>query len=154
MPIRVATDADVPELATINHEVQALHRRAQPEKYRDATVLEIAARFRELLADPDIVILVSATTRVAGYAVVKRVDSPGHVFALPRVTAVVDQLGVLASARRGGHGRALMAAAEAQARTWQAAALTLDVQAFNADAIAFYQALGYAILTYRLTKSP
>jgi ribosomal protein S18 acetylase RimI-like enzyme len=153
--IRRATFADLDRLAELNHEVQALHREAMPERYADPPLGEIQERFREAFAVSELVILVSELGRdVVGYAMVKRVESPGHTFALPRVTAHVEQLGVAARARRGGHGRALMAAVEAQARAWEAVAVTLDVQAFNAEAIAFYQALGYDIPTLRMSKRP
>jgi diamine N-acetyltransferase len=152
--IRVAQPADVEVLAAINHEVQELHRAAIPDRYRDASLAEIAAHLHERLADPDSAVHVAEQdAAVVGYVILRRVDFAGHVFALPRRTANVDQLAVAARAHRSGHGRALMAAAEAQARTWGAVALTLDVQAFNAEAIAFYDALGYRPLSNRVGKS-
>jgi ribosomal protein S18 acetylase RimI-like enzyme len=45
-----------------------------------------------------------------------------------------------------------MAAVEAQAGAWGAASITLDVQPFNADAIRFYQAIGYEVATYRMGR--
>jgi ribosomal protein S18 acetylase RimI-like enzyme len=153
--IRRATIADLPRLAELTAEVQALHRAAMPEKYTDPTVGEIEERLREAFATPDLVLLVTEVgSDVVGYAMVKRIEQPRHTFALPRVTAHVDQLGVAERARRGGHGRALMAAVEAQARAWDAVAVTLDVQAFNTEAIAFYGALGYDIPTLRMSKAP
>jgi ribosomal protein S18 acetylase RimI-like enzyme len=153
--IRRATFADVRRLAELSCEVQAVHRAAMPERYAAPTVAEIEERFREAFAVADLVILVTEVgSDVVGYAMVKRIESPGHTFALARVTAHVEQLGVAERARRGGHGRALMAAVEAQARAWDAVAVTLDVQSFNEGAIAFYQALGYDIPTLRMSKRP
>lgn len=77
-----------------------------------------------------------------------RPAGPDDVAAL----AHVDQLGVAARARRGGVGRALMAAVEEQAHAWGAVVVTLDVQAFNPEAIAFYEALGYDIATLRMSR--
>jgi ribosomal protein S18 acetylase RimI-like enzyme len=151
--IRRAGPGDVAALAAINHEVQALHRAARPDRYADPSVEAIAAAVRTQLAAPDAVVLVADRDGdVVGYAVVTRVDRPGHTYALPRRTAHVDQLGVAGRARRGGVGRALMAAVEAQARAWGAAAVTLDVQAFNPEAIAFYAALGYDTATLRMSR--
>ena len=87
-----------------------------------------------------------------GFAVVRREASRGSVLAQPRTRAVVDGLGVAAAARRRGAGRALMAAAEELARGWGANAVDLDVQGFNADAEAFYRALGYEVATRRMSK--
>jgi ribosomal protein S18 acetylase RimI-like enzyme len=151
--IRAATLDDVPALVELNHEVQAIHLAAMPEKYTDPPRDEIELQVREAFAVPALVILVAESAgEVVGYAMVKRVDAAGHTYARPRLTAHVDQLGVAARARRDGHGRALMAAVEAQARTWGAAAVTLDVQTFNAEAVAFYAALGYETPTVRMSK--
>ena len=152
--IRSAGPDDVAAIAVINHEVQALHRAAQPDRYADPTLDAIAAAIRTQLAAPDLIVLVAdrAGDGIVGYVVVQRVDRAGHTFAMPRLTAHVDQLGVAAAARRGGIGRALMDAVEVQAQTWGAAAVTLDVQSFNPEAIAFYQALGYTVATQRMTR--
>jgi len=151
--VRPAGPDDVAAIAAINHEVQALHRAAQPDRYADPSLDAIAAAVRTQLAAPELVVLVAERDGdVIGYVVCQRVDRPGHTYALPRLTAHVDQLGVAARARRGGVGRALMAAVEAQAQAWGAAAVTLDVQSFNPEAIAFYQALGYATATHRMSR--
>jgi ribosomal protein S18 acetylase RimI-like enzyme len=151
--IRAARLEDLDGLVEVNGQVQALHLAARPDRYRDATPDEIAARFRELLADPERAVLVADDGgAVAGYAVVRRVDNPGNTFVLPRVTAHVDDLGVREDARRAGHGRALMAAVEAHARAWGAAGVTLEVQAFNQGAVAFYEEAGYAFASHRMSK--
>jgi ribosomal protein S18 acetylase RimI-like enzyme len=106
-----------------------------------------------LLAARDVVVLVAVDGDVVvGYAVVRRIDRAPHTYAQPRVAAYVDQLAVAAAARRSGHGRALMAAAEDHAHAWGASEVTLDVQTFNDSAIAFYRALGYDVMTHKLAK--
>lgn len=151
--IRAARLEDLEGLVEVSWQVQQQHRTANPARYRDTPREEIAARCCELLADDDQTILVAEVDGdVRGYAVVRRVDSPGNTYALPRVSAHVDALGVRDDARRAGVGRALMAAVEAQSRSWGADGVTLDVQAFNADAATFYEALGYAVTTYRMSK--
>jgi diamine N-acetyltransferase len=151
--IRRATLEDLEGLVEVGRQVQQLHRRARPERYRDASRDEIARHLRALLEEPRCVVLVADVAgAVVGYAVVRRVDDPGHVHALPRVAAHVDDLGVREDARRAGHGRALVAAAEDQGRAWGAGGVSLDVQAFNRDAVAFYEALGYAFSSHRMVK--
>jgi ribosomal protein S18 acetylase RimI-like enzyme len=143
--IRVARSDDVAALAQLNLEVQRLHLAAMPQRYRDPTAAEVEAHLRELLADADIAILVAEDAgALVGFAVVRRVEIEAHVFARARRAASVDAL---------GHGRALMAAAESQARAWGATALVLDVQAFNAEAADFYRALGYAPATVRMSRT-
>lgn len=131
--IRAAREDDVTALAELNLEVQHLHVAAMPERYREPSRDEVEQHVRELLANRDLAIVVSELDGVpVGYAVVRRIDAPGHTYARPRLTAHVDQIGVRADLHRGGHGRALMSAFAEQARRWGAVAITLDVQTFNA----------------------
>ena len=151
--IRPARPIDIPSLVEINDQVHQLHRAAVPGRYLDPSRDQVDAWFRDRLGDPDLAIWVADRDGVAvGYVSVRRSVGVAHVFAPARVTAYVDQLGVRADARRGGHGRALMAAAETQAGSWGAAAVTFDVQAFNGDARRFYEALGYAVTGYRMGR--
>jgi ribosomal protein S18 acetylase RimI-like enzyme len=153
MRVRPAGPDDVPALARLHAEVQALHRAALPQHYLDPSLAELEGWMRRLLADPAVVLLLAEEQAEAlGFAVVRREASPGHVFSPPRLRALVDGLGVAASARRRGVGRALMATAEELARTWGAAAVVLDVQGFNTQAEAFYRALGYEVAKRRMSK--
>jgi ribosomal protein S18 acetylase RimI-like enzyme len=151
--IRAAALEDLADLVEVNWQVQQMHLAARPAVYRDSSRDEIADRFRELLADAGQAILIDEVEGdLRGFVVIRRVDNPGNTYALPRVTAHVDMVGVRDDARRAGHGRALMAAAEAQARAWGADAVSLEVQWFNDDAVKFYQALGYAITSCRMAR--
>ncbi len=152
MRVRAAGSDDVGALARLNAEVQELHRAARPDRYRDASLADIEDRMRALLAEPDVTVLVAEDGEAIGFAVVRRQDRPGNTFALPRLSAVVEALGVTAGAQRRGAGRALMAAAEELARSWGAASVVLDVQSFNRGAQEFYVALGYAPSTVRMSK--
>ncbi len=153
MRVRAAGPCDVAALARLNAEVQALHRAARPDDYRDTPVAELEDWLRRLLADPAVVLLLAESGGDAlGFAVVRREASPATPFAPPRLRAIVDAIGVTATARRRGAGRALMAGAEELARTWSAAAVVLDVQGFNTDAERFYRALGYRPTKTRMSK--
>jgi ribosomal protein S18 acetylase RimI-like enzyme len=153
MNVRAAGLVDLPALARLNTEVQDMHRAAMPDKYRVTEAAEVEGWFRRVLEDGGHAVFVAEEGGLAvGFVIVERSDEPGHVFALPRRLATVGQLGVTAGARRRGVGRALMAAAEAQARAWGATAVMLSVVAFNADADRFYRALGYAPSVTRMTK--
>ena len=152
--IRRATGDDVAALARLNAEVQELHRAAMPDRYRDPPIGEIEDWMRLLLGDPDVVLLIAEQEEggALGFAVVRRESSPGNTFALPRLRAMVEGIGVSATARRRGAGRALMAAAEELARSWGAASVVLDVQTFNSGAEDFYRALGYRAMTTRMSR--
>ena len=140
-------------MARLNAEVQELHRAAMPERYADPPPGEIEDWMRRLLADPDVVLLIAEDDDgPLGFAVVRRESSPGNTFALPRLRALVEGIGVAATARRRGAGRALMAGAEELARAWGAASIVLDVQSFNSGAESFYRSLGYRAATLRMSK--
>ncbi len=57
----------------------------------------------------------------------------------------VYHLAVAADARRKGYGRAMMAVAEARLRELGCPKLNLQVHRFNAEVVAFYEALGYTV---------
>jgi ribosomal protein S18 acetylase RimI-like enzyme len=57
----------------------------------------------------------------------------------------VYHLAVAADVRRNGYGRALMAAAETRLRALGCPKLNLQVHRFNAEVVAFYEALGYTV---------
>jgi ribosomal protein S18 acetylase RimI-like enzyme len=151
--VRPARADDLSALARLNAEVQALHRAAMPHRYRDPSLDEIEDWVRQLLSDGDVSVLVAEGDGAAiGFAVVRRSQTAGNTFALPRLAVMVDAIGVAADARRRGAGRALMAAAEELARSWGSATLSLDVQGFNREAEQFYRALGYHTATTRMAK--
>ena len=153
MRVRAGGPGDVAALARLNAEVQELHRAAMPDRYRDPPIGEIEDWMRRLLADPDVVLLIAEEDAGAiGFAVVRRDASPGNTFALPRLRAMIEGIGVTATAHRRGAGRALMDAAEELARSWGAASVVLDVQSFNSGAESFYRALGYRAVTTRMSK--
>ncbi len=154
MRVRPAGPDDVPALARLNAEVQALHRAALPDQYLDPSLAELEGWIRRLLADPAVALLLAEEqSEGLGFAVVRREAAPGTIYTPPRLRALVDALGVAATSRRRGVGRALMTAAEAQARAWGAAAVVLDVQGFNAEAERFYRALGYLPSKLRMSRT-
>jgi GNAT superfamily N-acetyltransferase len=153
MRIRSAGVDDIADLTRLNLEVHAIHLAAMPGVYRPTSAAEVGEWFCGRLADAATVVLVADDSGGAvGYAMVRRIEWAGHIFALPRTMAEVDQIGVAASARRRGVGRALMAAAEEQARGWGVPTLVLSVVGFNEDALRFYRALGYDTMLTRLTR--
>jgi ribosomal protein S18 acetylase RimI-like enzyme len=57
----------------------------------------------------------------------------------------VYHVAVAADARRGGYGRAMMAAAEERLRALGCPKLNLQINRSNAEVVAFYEALGYVV---------
>jgi shikimate dehydrogenase len=152
MEIRAASASDLAALEALFDEVDALHRDRLPDRYRAP---DGPARSRDHLAaivdsnDRDFLVAETAGD-VLGVVQVELRDAPAIPIYVPRRIALVDVLVVAARARRRGVGRALMTAATAWSRERGARELELTVYAINEEAIAFYRALGYDVLSYRL----
>lgn len=95
--------------------------------------------FARLLALPTTFGLVAAAPAPAGFALVQVAADEAELLAI----------GVAATRRREGIGRALLAAACAHAKAAGAAALFLDVRADNNAAHALYERAGFAVVGRR-----
>jgi ribosomal protein S18 acetylase RimI-like enzyme len=152
--IRTATAEDYDELCGLVDQVDRLHREHVPEVFRkpDGPVRE-RAYLDGLLADESAAIFLAVVDgRAAGALVALLRDAAPIPILVPRRVAVVDNLVVDESLRGMGVGRALMVQAEAWAVQHGASALELSVHEFNRHAIDFYESLGYATTTRRMSK--
>lgn len=153
MKLRVATAEDATSLAALNHHVHDLHVEAEPAVYRPTQDDEVAARLREVIADPDAQIIVAEVdgTQV-GYLVWHVIATPTTPYTHARRVAHVDALAVAPTHRRQGVGRTLMEGAASAAAQRGCSDLQLDVRAHNAGAQQFYARLGYGVAQTRMTK--
>lgn len=69
-------------------------------------------------------------------------------------SAMIEELVVSETARRRGHGSALMDRAWAWAREGGAERVTLRVYAANTAAVRLYEELGYRVLVHTMLKEP
>ncbi len=143
MDIRRALPGDAALLAALNRHVHDLHVTIEPQVYRATAQDEVAAWFRARLGSGEVALVAQEGDEPLGYVLARLVDGPGHLFKHPQRFLLVHQLAVAEGARRGGVGRALMAAIEAHAVASGVGSIELDVRAANAEALAFYAALGY-----------
>jgi len=153
--IRAAEAVDYASVCAVIDEVDALHRHALPHIFRSAGVsVRDRADFLRWIADEDSGLFVAeAEGEVIGFVHVVMREAPQYPIFVPRRYAVVDSLAVNASWRAHGVGRALMAQAEVWALGNGASAIELHVWEFNRDAIAFYERLGYGVVSRRMGKS-
>jgi ribosomal protein S18 acetylase RimI-like enzyme len=87
-----------------------------------------------------------------GAVLVRVYDTPADPTMVPRRRAHVEALVVDRPHRRAGIGTALMGAAAAWALERGAVEVVLTVWAGNVGAEAFYQQLGYAVVSRALSK--
>jgi ribosomal protein S18 acetylase RimI-like enzyme len=108
--------------------------------------------------DPYITTLVAegeaamGTAPLRGAVLVRIYDTPADPTMVPRRRAHVEALVVDRLHRRAGIGTALMSAAAAWARERGATELVLTVWAGNLAAEAFYERLGYGVVSRALAK--
>jgi len=101
--------------------------RPQNNPYRDIA--------RKLAEQPDLLLVAAEQASLVGSVMA---GYEGH-------RGWVNYLGVDPSRRRNGLGRALMVAAESALSARGCPKINLQVRAGNAEALAFYRSLGYAI---------
>lgn len=152
--IRVATLEDAALLAELNRPVQDLHVRHEGHLYLPTNPLDVEIFYHEVLARGEMKALVAEDEQGAwGLLLYKLVERPASPFRRAIRQLYVDQLSVRPEARRRGVGRALMEVVHAEAEALGGLDVELDVRAFNAEAIGFYEALGYQPVGLRMSRS-
>lgn len=157
MRIRVAEASDCSALARLNAEVQRLHAEAEPYIYQqpdDRFEAIVAARFCELVLNPDWTILVAEIgDQVAGYASLQVLRRGETAFHKAGTVLHIDNLGVQADYRKRGVGSALLERTLVLASSLLADWVTLHVRAANENARAFYARHGFQIMGYHMASS-
>ena len=151
---RLLPGDDTATVARLSAEVQALHAAAEPHRYKKPGrkfITETARWFASLLPDIDrFVLLGTVAGEPVAYASAALIYYAGDVYRPESSTLYIDQFGVTAKQRGHGYGRALLDVLVEIGRYNDAQAITLDVQAFNSDAIGFYQHYGFRERRYRM----
>lgn len=152
--IRAARRDDYEGLCAVMRELDVFHANALPHFFHP---IEEPARslqwFIDMLENPEALLLVAEhdgmIVGVLSGLVRQNPDLPMFV---PRRWLVVDNVAVLNAFRRMGIGRALMQQAHTWAQEQRLAEVELSVWEFNAEAITFYEELGYTMIVRRLWK--
>jgi ribosomal protein S18 acetylase RimI-like enzyme len=95
----------------------------------------------------------TAVMALNGYVCLEFIRGLGHTFTRARDWLYVHQLGVHPLHRRRGVGRALMSQVDTLAQEVGVSEVGLDTWSFNADAIRFFEALGFTAYNVRLWKT-
>ena len=143
--IRRARITDAEAIASLSAEVHSQHAQALPQLFKPpAPDTFPPTAVRELLDEPDRLVLVACVdSTVVGYAsaqIQQRAETP---FRYAGAALYLQWMGVRATSRRQGVGRALMDNLREDAARRGIPAMLLDVWAFNTEALAFYKAVGF-----------
>lgn len=155
MPVtlRSAHPREHEALCALFQELDELHHRVRPDIFRPPTSASRPQAFLEAtIAGPQSTILVAADAQdqLLGLATLFVHTVAATIVRDARCFVELDNLVVAAQARRHGVGRLLVQGAIDWTRGKGIPALDLSVWAFNAQARAFYKALGFETATERL----
>lgn len=146
--LRRGRNEDWPGVAALLREIDELHAALAPSFFRSAPRAEL--EWRRLLADAHaagFVVPGPGPEPVVGVVMVRVYDTPAEPSMQPRRRGHVETLVVGARSRRRGIGRRLLAAASEWARGQGAVEMVLTTWSGNDVADAFYQRLGYRVLS-------
>jgi ribosomal protein S18 acetylase RimI-like enzyme len=149
--VRRARPEDWPGAEALWGEIDALHAELAPAYFRAGARAEL--EWRRLLGDPTAVALVAEDGEdgpgrgLWGLLALRVYDTPAEPTMVSHRRAHLETLVVARRARRRGIGRRLVAAAADWARGQGAVEMVLTTWTGNADADAFYERLGYRVLS-------
>jgi ribosomal protein S18 acetylase RimI-like enzyme len=153
--IRKAALSDYDSLLPLFEQIDLLHRESLPEIFvkpegspRKKDYLE------DLLQQPDVGFFIAEEKdQTIGFVRGVVRDSPPTAIFTQRRYAVVDSAVVNKDYQGMGVGRKLMETVHEWARDNGAESVELNVYEFNADAISFYEHLGYKTISRKMRKS-
>jgi ribosomal protein S18 acetylase RimI-like enzyme len=152
--IRVASDADIEAIVSLNRDVQQLHAEIEPSFFKSNTDdKEIAAFFADKLATPgNHFRLADGDDGPDGYVWFEVQERPDTPLTLARKRIYIHHLSVKVAARRHGVASALLRQVETEALTAGIASIALDTWAANGLARSFFAARGFNPFNLTLGK--
>lgn len=146
--VRSALRGELERVNELRRMVNSLHVNGRPDIFRPGFGEELCGRVYELFDSGDYDILVAVEDDViCGFAVVNIVQKPLSPYNNARSFYHVEEFGVDEAYRRRGVATAMVEYMKRDAKDKGLDRVELDVWAFNAEALAFYEAAGFT--TYR-----
>lgn len=151
--IREASAEDLPAICVLGQEIGRTHYEAWPQVFAPPSdPLQDAVHWERSIANPNAAAFVGELLgQVLGFITVSAFLESSPLLQPMRV-ARIGSVCVSAQHRRHGIGRLLMARAEQWGRERGAGDVGLNVWAFNAEALQFYEELGYTARAHFLGK--
>lgn len=156
--VRQATESDYEQLCDLFEELDALHRRGRPDLFRKP---KGAPRERSyvasLIAGPDSAVLVAGdrgSRALYGFATLIVRTLPESAVRTAHRFAEIDNLAVRRDWQRMGLGRLLISEADRWTARNGLGSVELAVHEFNAEAIRFYEAMGFSTVLRRMSHKP
>ena len=148
MNIRFAEECELDRVNELRRQVNELHVAGKPDVFKPGFAPELRDFVRTIRDDPEKEIVVAEREGViCGFAVLHHVNKPENPFKYEDEFLDIDEFGVDEAYRRTGVGTAMIAFIRALAAERGCPRVELNMWEFNRDALAFYEAAGFA--TYR-----
>ena len=146
--VRSARREELERVNELRRQVNDLHVEGRPRHFKPGFGPELQAHvYDQLESDRFDVLVAEVDGEIAGFATVQFVHRPEGPYTLALDFYHVEEFGVDPTYRRRGVATALVEYMKRDARKRGFNRLDLDVWAFNDDALAFYEAVGFT--TYR-----
>ena len=152
--VRPAVGADLDDLISLNAVVQRLHVESEPTHFKsDIHVDDVRAFFSTLLiSDHNFVQIAQWNDSSTGYIWFEWENRQSTPFTLPVSRLYIHHIVVREDTRRFGVASALLDGVEREARARGIAQIVLDTWAFNKDAQACVEKLGFTPFNIVLRK--
>lgn len=154
MIVRLAVADDVTDLVALNRIVQDVHVRAEPKYFSgEISNNKLDRFFKNILVSNNNEILIAEIAGISvGYLWFETQARPENLFKLALNRIYIHHIGVDERSHGRGIGAALVRAVEAEAEMRGIAHIAVDTWAFNANAQAFFQRLGFAPFNIAMRK--
>ena len=148
MNVRIARDDELNQVNALRKQVNDLHVAGKPEVFKPGFCDELRDFIHVIRNDPeqDIVVAEQDDT-ILGFAVLHHIRKPENPFMYERDFLDIDEFCVDEAYRRTGVGTELMQFIRSYAEELGFSRIELNMWEFNADALAFYEEIGFK--TYR-----
>ncbi len=141
--IRLASDADAPQIAELLKGILKLHASGRPDIFRSCGAKYGVSEVSEMIKDPSKKLWVAVNKdTVLGYLISIIQTHSGSVMA-QRTCLWIDDLYIREENRHDGIGRALIDTAVEFAKSSDYTAVELNVWSFNENAVKFYEKQGF-----------
>ncbi len=152
--IRIACEADLDQICCLSDEINADHYANMPRFFlKPQGTMRDRAFWRGFIDREQAMIYVAEQdSLIIGFIASNIIDSSSVSFLVPMLKCHISTIVVEKSRRMNGVGRQMVEFMANVAATLGASNLSLDVMGFNSSAYAFYEAMGFAVFSTKLTK--
>ena len=148
MSVRLAKENELERVNELRRQVNDLHVKGRSDIFKPGFPKELSDHVYTIWSDPRQRIVVCERDGViSGYAVLNHITRPETPFMTERDYLDIDEFCVDEAYRRTGVGTELMHFIRSYAEELGFSRIELNMWEFNADALAFYEEIGFT--TYR-----